>query len=118
MSVLLALSQTCCAIQISWCSALPSCSAMSVGPVDPTIRAGERFYCEDDPGCKGTILYVGPVASASNPNAIYVGVAFDGENRGKHDGSLAGKRYFTCPAGRGAFIHPKRVVLGIPFLQA
>ena len=40
------------------------------------------------------MAYIGEIVSASGP---WVGVHFD-EATGKNDGSVEGKRYFSCPA--------------------
>lgn len=41
----------------------------------------------------GTIRYVGPV---ENTKGTWLGVEWDQDHRGKHDGSYKGKRYFSC----------------------
>ena len=41
----------------------------------------------------GTVRYVGGV---DNHEGTYVGVEWDDATRGKHDGEVEGKRYFTC----------------------
>lgn len=43
---------------------------------------------QDTDGNPGTILYLGPVASAKNKDEIYAGVEWDDPTRGKHDGSV------------------------------
>jgi len=46
----------------------------------------------DVDGFLGTVLYIGPVASAKNPAEIYAGVAWDDPTRGRHDGSVICRR--------------------------
>ncbi len=50
-----------------------------------------HFFLYIFQGDKGWVHYVGPVASAANASAVYVGVEWDLENRGKHNGTLGGK---------------------------
>jgi len=89
---------------------------MLSGTVDPRIKPGVRFQADEysTTNDKGWVRFVGGNVSAKQPNAIYVGVEWDLDGRGKHDGALEGRRFFTCPPGRGAFIHPKRVMPGRP----
>ena len=60
----------------------------------------------DPDGFMGTIMYVGPVASAKNASEIYAGVAWDDATRGKHDGSVLCRttnrivRHFSYPSPR------------------
>ena len=66
---------------------------------------------------KATVRYIGSVAAARDPTAIMLGIEWDeGAARGRNDGSVAGKRYFTCSAAAGppgtkagSFIQPTRV---------
>lgn len=44
-------------------------------------------------GSIGTVRYVGPV---DGTNGLWLGVEWDDQTRGKHDGIKDGKRYFTC----------------------
>jgi hypothetical protein len=46
---------------------------------------GERV--RDTDGYAATVRYIGPVASAKDQTAIYLGVEWDDATRGKHDGS-------------------------------
>ena len=86
-----------------------------------TIIPG-KTRLQDDDGFMGTILYVGPVASASAKNAkeIYAGVIWDDPSRGKHDGSVICRttnrlvRHFHCPHPCGAsFLKLAKVNLGV-----
>ncbi|KAL2825423.1 Cap-Gly domain-containing protein [Aspergillus cavernicola] len=72
---------------------------------------------------RGTIRFVGPVPTIpypgvdmesvdpSAPLPIWVGIELD-EPTGKNDGSVGGKRYFTCPNKTGAFVKPEKVEVG------
>ena len=67
--------------------------------------------CEiDSMGMKkrGVIKYVGTASFASG---IWIGVHLD-EPTGKNDGSVKGKRYFTCPNKYGSFVKPENVQVG------
>ena len=66
-------------------------------PPPPSFRPGDRLRVGGD---AATVRYVGPVAG-KGPDA-WVGLEWDDEARGKHDGSVGGRRYFavrsTAPA--------------------
>jgi tubulin-specific chaperone E len=84
-------------------------------------RVGCRI--KDSDGFFGTIRYIGPVAHAKNTTDTYVGIEWDNEKRGKHDGSCpdkAGKlhRYFTCGETAGSFAKPNKIITGRTFLEA
>ncbi|GAA5968987.1 hypothetical protein JCM3765_002274 [Sporobolomyces pararoseus] len=55
----------------------------------------------------GTVRFVGPTSFAAGK---WVGVELD-RPTGKNDGSVAGKRYFTCEMGRGVFVRDRMVTL-------
>ena len=48
-----------------------------------------------------TVRYVGNVEGQAGQ---WVGLEWDTETRGKHDGCVAGHRYFTCKGQSGSFI--------------
>lgn len=69
---------------------------------------------EDLEGFKATIRYTGPVAAAKNQKDTWLGVEWDDESRGKHDGSCVDSsgvfhRYFECKMGSGSFVKPSKV---------
>ncbi|KAH7911409.1 hypothetical protein BJ138DRAFT_1238414 [Hygrophoropsis aurantiaca] len=68
-------------------------------------------------GQLGTIRYVGSIEGTPS---IWLGIEWDDPNRGKHDGSKDGKRYFSCRMpGSGSFIRPSSAIsYGQSFLDA
>uniref|UniRef100_A0A4W4DTQ4 Tubulin-specific chaperone E n=1 Tax=Electrophorus electricus TaxID=8005 RepID=A0A4W4DTQ4_ELEEL len=74
---------------------------------------GRRLTCE---GERATVRYVGPVPPTTGS---WLGVEWDNPERGKHDGSHEGVRYFTCrhPSG-GSFVRAKKTSFGVDYLTA
>ncbi|XP_059393290.1 tubulin-specific chaperone E [Carassius carassius] len=74
---------------------------------------GRRVSCD---GERGTVCYVGPVLPTTG---LWLGVEWDDPERGKHDGSHEGVRYFTCrhPTG-GSFVRPKKASFGVDYVTA
>jgi len=74
------------------------------------LEVGKR--CEvsitGQPKRRGVIQFVGSVHFQSG---WWIGIHYD-EPMGKNDGSVEGKRYFTCPPKFGAFLKPANVVMG------
>jgi len=60
-----------------------------------------------DPTSIGVVHFVGPVEYAKGD---FAGVVMQDRTRGKNDGSVKGKRYFTCPKGRGLMVKLREVV--------
>ncbi|CAG7847902.1 Tubulin-folding cofactor B AltName: Full=Cytoskeleton-associated protein 1; AltName: Full=Cytoskeleton-associated protein CKAPI; AltName: Full=Tubulin-specific chaperone B [Serendipita indica DSM 11827] len=88
-------------------------------PATPTLAEisaqypiGSRCEVATDAGPKyrGTIRFVGET-EFGNKTGVWIGVEYD-EAWGKNDGSVEGKRYFTCPPAKGAFARPKKVTVG------
>lgn len=71
----------------------------------------------DTDGFRGTIRYIGPVAAAKNKTETWLGVEWDKQDRGKHDGSCVDEqgnlhRYFKCALGAGSFVKMNKVMGG------
>jgi hypothetical protein len=96
---------------------------MSESPAPDAIEAAARCDADDDAplllvdrtrvrdaaGYRGTVAYVGPVASASDTNAVYAGIVWDDpDERGRHNGSVVCRQtgalvsHFSCPHPTGA----------------
>ncbi len=82
------------------------------------IEVGKTRVRDED-GFVGTVMYVGPVASAKKEKEMYAGVVWDDETRGKHDGSVICRRtnqlvrHFYCksPTG-GSFLKYSKIQRG------
>ncbi|XP_054758777.2 tubulin-specific chaperone E-like [Lytechinus pictus] len=80
---------------------------------DMKVEEGDRILSE---GQYGTVKFVGLVPSTEG---IWLGVEWDNPERGKHDGSHKGTRYFQCSSPTsGSFLRPKKADFGIQFLDA
>ncbi|MCJ8737494.1 hypothetical protein PDJAM_G00024680 [Pangasius djambal] len=79
----------------------------------PEDAVGRRVLCD---GERATVRYVGTVPPTTG---LWLGAEWDNPERGKHDGSHEGVRYFTCshPTG-GSFVRPKKVSFGVDYLSA
>lgn len=75
-------------------------------------------------GERGTVRYIGEVASSKTVGARYAGIEWDTPSRGKNNGSVVDSqgvttRYFTCPHERGAsFVKLELVTEGRTFEAA
>ncbi|KNC82486.1 hypothetical protein SARC_05238 [Sphaeroforma arctica JP610] len=74
------------------------------------ITVGSRCEVRIDNGAarRGTVRFVG---ETSFEEGIWAGIEYD-EPYGKNDGSVEGKRYFTCEPKYGGFVKCKWVVCG------
>ena len=73
--------------------------------VPPSFHPGDR--CKITPGDRAAcVMFIGPVTGM--PAGYWVGVQYD-EKVGKNDGSLNGKRYFSCPPGHGGFLRATKI---------
>lgn len=91
--------------------------------MDDALVAGETRIRDVDGFC-GTVVYVGPVASAKNPEEIYAGIKWDDPSRGKHDGSVICRRtnalvrHFSCGPTQGSFLRLHKVDRGVALTAA
>lgn len=89
---------------------------MGVDQTEPEVPAnalGRRVSCG---GERATVRYVGPVPPTAG---LWLGLEWDNPERGKHDGSHEGVRYFTCRHPKGAsFVRPAKVSFGVDYLTA
>jgi tubulin-specific chaperone E len=89
------------------------CSS-SIGPL---ITGSTRI--RDVDGFVGTVVYLGPVASAKNATEVYAGVVWDDTSRGKHDGSVVCRttnqvvRHFRCGPTQGSFVRLNKLDRGV-----
>jgi tubulin-folding cofactor B len=75
------------------------------------VDMGDSFFK------KGTVMFVGKTEFKPGIEMVllyigyWVGIKYD-EPLGKHDGTVQGKRYFTCPQKYGGFVRPNKVQVG------
>ncbi|PIK52660.1 hypothetical protein BSL78_10476, partial [Apostichopus japonicus] len=65
-----------------------------------TIHLEDRVMIKGDR--TGRVCYIGPLKHLK-PSMVFVGVQLE-STAGRHDGSIHGHRYFTCPKNQGIFI--------------
>lgn len=84
------------------------------GDVASEFAVGDRVI--DDRRAKATVRYVGRVGETRGD---WIGVEWDDEGRGKHDGTHQGKRYFaTEKTTAGSFVRPAKISAGISLMEA
>ncbi len=86
-----------------------------------TFPIGSRV--RDFDGFVATVRYVGPVPAAKNKTDIWLGVEWDDQIRGKHDGSCVDEkgdyhRLFNCVNGAGSFLKSNKLTAQKTFLSA
>ncbi|KAE8628740.1 hypothetical protein XENTR_v10000196 [Xenopus tropicalis] len=98
---------------VSWRSSLggvsaretPSSSArMSVEATGKPLKVGSRVEVIGK-GYRGTVAYVGATLFATGK---WVGVILD-DSKGKNDGTVQGRRYFTCEENHGIFVRQSQI---------
>lgn len=88
----------------------------SASPESLSFRIGQRVHAANDTRRIGTVKYIGEVEGYSGS---WIGVDWDNDGDGKHDGSINGVRYFHARSERsGSFIRPHNLSSGISLLQA
>ncbi|XP_041435271.1 dynactin subunit 1-like isoform X2 [Xenopus laevis] len=86
-------------------SRTPSSSArMSVEATGKALKLGSRVEVIGK-GYRGTVAYVGATLFASGK---WVGVILD-DSKGKNDGTVQGRRYFTCEENHGIFVRQSQI---------
>ncbi|KAK3092781.1 hypothetical protein FSP39_007152 [Pinctada imbricata] len=79
------------------------------------INVNDRVSCD---GYIGTVKFIGNL-NQEKTKGIWLGVDWDNEERGKHDGSLNGVQYFTTSTPKsGSFVRPKKVNGGVSCYMA
>uniref|UniRef100_T1J621 Tubulin-specific chaperone E n=1 Tax=Strigamia maritima TaxID=126957 RepID=T1J621_STRMM len=67
-------------------------------------------------GYYGTVRYVGPIPPTEGE---WLGIDWDNPNRGKHDGTHEGVKYFTASyPTSGSFLRPQKAEFGITYSDA
>ncbi|TVU18414.1 hypothetical protein EJB05_34510, partial [Eragrostis curvula] len=80
------------------------------------FRLGQRVHAAGDPRRIGTVRYLGPVDGHAGD---WVGVDWDEGAGGRHDGSVAGRRYFVAAGECSAtFARPTALSKGITLADA
>lgn len=94
-------------------------SDLDSSDISSTLIAGETRIRDVD-GFVGTVVYIGPVASAKDANEKYAGIVWDDPSRGKHDGSVVCRqtnqvvRHFGgCGPTQGSFIRLAKLDRGV-----
>ncbi|XP_027691954.1 dynactin subunit 1 isoform X2 [Vombatus ursinus] len=77
---------------------------MSAETSSRPLRVGSRVEVIGK-GHRGTVAYVGATLFATGK---WVGVILD-EARGKNDGTVQGRKYFTCEEGHGIFVRQSQI---------
>lgn len=83
---------------------------ISITRQQPLAPLGDEFYLAEGmqvlcSGELGVLRYIGPVTFTEG---IWLGVELRNP-RGRHDGTVSGRRYFTCPPEHGVLVRPSRV---------
>lgn len=89
---------------------------MQTSPNSPDFNIEQRVHSAGDCRRIGTVKYVGAVEGYSGN---WVGIDWDNDGDGKHDGSINGVRYFQAKSPNSAsFVRPQNLSSGITLLQA
>lgn len=87
------------------------------------LKAYFRQHHKDLLGCRlifagniATVRFVGPLVHEGRPagsdQELWVGVEWDEEKRGKHNGTVSGHVYFTCKEQQGSMLKFDKVEFG------
>ena len=84
--------------------------------ITESFKLGQRVHSANDTRRIGTVKYVREVQGYSG---TWIGVDWDGDGNGKHDGSIDGIRYFHARSQKsGSFARVQNLSPGISFLEA
>jgi len=81
-----------------------------------SVPAGLVVGCTvhiDKQGLDGLVHYVGPTKFGKDPTSIWVGIELK-VAKGKHNGTLKGEKYFSCPPLHGMFARVSAVKVIAP----
>ncbi|KAG0364698.1 hypothetical protein BC939DRAFT_507892 [Gamsiella multidivaricata] len=94
-------------------SNVPTAEAGQAQPQQPPIQIGRRIEVDYS---RGTVRYLGEVPPTKGE---WIGVEWDGKERGKHSGEHNGTKYFNCLfPGTGSFIRlSSKIQTGNSLLQ-
>jgi hypothetical protein len=80
----------------------------------PMLHLHTRVQSRGDSSKRGVVRYVGPVPTDSRPGRAWIGVEWDEDLQGLHDG----QGLFSCAPTRGSFVKPDKLVPPIEFRAA
>lgn len=85
---------------------------MTTHPTSSQIHLGDRLIIPQNN--KATVRYIGPIDGQASE---WVGLEWDDLSKGKHDGSHAGKRYFSCKNNltAGSFVKLPKILQAANF---
>jgi len=72
------------------------------------IHAKRRYRLDD--GRTGQCKFIGSTSFASG---VWVGIVLDSGAHGNTNGSVFGRKYFTCRDGKGVFVRPQKIVAAL-----
>ncbi|KAL5707187.1 hypothetical protein ACHQM5_025268 [Ranunculus cassubicifolius] len=85
-------------------------------PRDSEFNLNQRVHSLNDPRRIGTVKYIGSVQGYSG---TWIGIDWDNNGDGKHNGSINGVQYFVAKSEKSAsFVRSHNLCAGISFLQA
>ena len=79
------------------------------------VGPGSRILVKED---LATVRW-GPGVLPSQGEDEWLGIEYDSEGKGKHDGihTTSGQRFFQCVTGKGSFVKVKKAGLGVDYLS-
>ncbi len=83
------------------------------------LSVGQRVCESGAPDRRATVRFLGEVPGSAP--GLWVGVEWDDPERGRHDGSHGGRRYFSTRSGAprcASFVRPKKVSAGMALGEA